>query len=588
MIRNGVVLAHGGSVKKERSAGLRPRHTPRAALGALACIVVYAAGPPGCRRPEPQAPPEARVNPGVWFEDVVDSSGVSFVHTSGHTGRYWFPEISIGGVGLLDYDGDGYLDIYFVQGGGIDPVPAEKPPNRLYRNKGDWTFEDVTVSSGTGDTGYGSGCTCADYDGDSDVDIYVTNLGPNVLYRNNGDGTFTNVTASAGVGDASGGASSAFVDYNRDGALDLFIANYLHWSKDKEIECFSASGHRDYCNPMNYRSPARDTLYRNRRDGTFEDVSAEAGLTAVFGNGLGVACADYNLDGRVDIYVANDGMPNQLWLNRGNNRFEDDALFSGCAVNGNGMSEAGMGVAAVDLHDDGDFDLFMSHLRGETNTLYVNQGGVFDDATSAMGVGAPSLGFTGFGLGFADYDNDGRLDLYVANGSVRLPPVQYDAQDPFAQPNLLFRGTSDGRFEEVMPRGGTSKLLVATSRGAAFGDLDNDGDVDIVVANKDAKPHLLRNIAPRRGNWVQFRVLDRNGGDALGAVLRVEAGHRKRWYMAQAGYSYCASNDPRVHVGLGEHQRVDAVNVRWPDGTEEAFGHYECGKTYELRRGTGK
>ncbi len=566
----------------------RPIRVGRTVALVMVCLVAGHVGPLACRKDKPSPIPEAGNKSAAWFEDVILSSKISFVHTSGQSGHFWFPEISIGGVGLLDFDGDGDLDIYLVQGGSIEQGGAAKHSNQLYRNNGNWTFEDVTASAGVGDTAYGSGCACADYDGDGDIDIYVTNWGPNVLYRNNGDGTFTNVTASAGVGDASWGASAAFFDYDRDGDLDLFIANYLHWSPDREIECASGTGQRDYCNPMNYKSPARDTLYQNKGDGTFRDISDSAGLSTVFGNGFGVACADFNQDGLVDVYVANDGMSNQLWLNKGNNRFEDDALLSGCAVNMNGMAEAGMGVAAVDLQDDGDFDLFLSHLREETNTLYINQGGFFDDASAAMGVGGPSLGYTGFGLGFGDFDLDGRLDLYVANGSVRIPPVTYDPKDPFAQPNQLFRGIDDGRFEEVMPRGGTAEELLATSRGAAFGDLDNDGNIDIVVVNKDARPHLLRNIAQRRGGWIVFRVLNRRGSDALGAVLRIDAGRRTRWRMVQSSYSYCASNDPRVHLGLGDAKSVDAVAVHWPDGLKESFGPFAAGRIYDLRRGSGK
>ncbi len=536
-----------------------------------------------CHRAAPSASTGNGANDRPWFEDVTARSNVDFEHTSGHDGHYWFPEISTGGVGLLDYDGDGYLDLYFVQGGSLGPSGTAGPGNKLYRNRGDWTFEDVTEIAGVGDAGYGMGCTAGDYDEDGDVDLYVTNVGQNVLYRNNGDGTFTDVTAQAGVGDDGWGSSCTFLDYDRDGYVDLFVANYINWSPGQELECYSRVGRRDYCSPKNYNASARDTMYRNLGDGTFEDATASSHMSQAFGNGFGIACADYNGDGHLDFYVANDGTANQLWMSDGSGRFTDEALISGCALNHYGWAEAGMGVAAVDIENDGDFDLFMSHLHEETNTFYLNRNGKFEDATSIMGLAAPSLGFTGFGLGFADFDHDGSVDLYVANGRVKFAEPRYDPDDPYAEPNLLFRGSETGQFHEVLPRGGTSTLLAATSRAAAFGDLDNDGDIDIVVVNKDGRPHLLSNIIDSPNNWIMFRALNRRGGDAVGATVRIDVADRIQWRIVQRTYSYCASNDPRIHYGLGPAQQVDAVTVRWPGGREESFGSFAAGQIYELR-----
>jgi hypothetical protein len=522
-----------------------------------------------------------------WFTEVAVASGLDFRHESGFAGPYLMPEIMAGGVGLLDYDGDGDLDVYCVQAGALDPAPGVTPPgNRLYRNRGDGTFEDVTGPAGVGDRGYGMGCACADYDGDGDVDLYVTNVGPNVLYRNEGDGTFTDVTSAAGTGDDGWGTSAAFLDHDDDGHLDLFVTNYIRWSIDNEIGCQTRGGLPDYCTPKSYQAPAPDTLYRNRGDGTFEDVTEAAGLLDAFGNGLGVTWGDFDGTGGPDLYVANDGVPNQLWINQGGGRFRDEAMLRGCAVNGEGMAEAGMGVAAVDLAVDGWPDLFLSHLSGESNTLYVNRGGMFEDRSALEGLGAPSRPRTGFGLGFADLDHDGNLDVFVANGRVTIGAVDLDPDDPYAEPNLLYRGTADGRFEPVAPDGGTAPVLVATSRAAAFGDLDGDGDIDAVVINRDGPAHLLRNERGGDGAWIMFRVLDQDGRTALGAVVTVDddAPQTRR---VETAYSYCASNDSRVHFGLGTRSDARPVRVTWPDGAVERFGPLDPGAVHELRRGRG-
>ena len=541
----------------------------------------------GCRKQSPTSGSDDAGRADAWFEEVAAGTNFTFDHVSGHESRFYMPEIMSGGVGLFDYDGDGDLDIYCVQGGSVNPAGANPPGNKLYRNLGDGAFEDVTDAAGVGDNGYGNGVACADYDADGDVDLYVTNVGPNVLYRNNGDGTFTDVTSEAGVGDESWGTSCAFVDYNGDGHLDLFIANYIKWSPEHEIDCMGRYGVLDYCSPKSYQAPAPDTLYRGKGDGRFEEVSASAGLQFAFGNGLGVAWADYNLDGRPDIYVANDGMPNQLWINAGDGTFTEEAVIRSCAVNEDGMAEAGMGVMAVDIDQDGRPDVFLSHLAGETNTLYVNEGEYFEDVTVAQGLGEPSRSATGFGLGFADFDHDGHRDIYTVNGGVRDGQRNLIPQDPNAEPNQLFRGLRGGRFSEMTPPGGVNKSLITTSRAAAFGDLDNDGDIDIVVINRDGSAYLLRNIVGSRGHWIMFRVLDKRGVDAAGAIVELEADGRRQLRTVQTAYSYQASNDPRVHFGLGDIERVDRVRVRWLSGYRERFGPFDASHLYELREGAG-
>ncbi|MEW6160906.1 MAG: CRTAC1 family protein [Verrucomicrobiota bacterium] len=555
-------------------------------------VLVLAGCLAGCKEKPANVPAQFHSSPApaaaVWFEEISKNSGLDFQHVSGHQKRFLIPEMETGGVGLLDFDNDGWLDIYCVQGGSLYPNATHRPGNKLYRNLGQWRFVDVTGTAGVGDNGYGMGCVCADFDNDGDIDLYVTNVGPNVLYRNNGDGTFRDWTQASGTGHTGWGTSGAFFDYDLDGNLDLVIANYLNWSIDREVECFSHGGQPDYCSPMNYRAPAMDTLYHNEGNGTFRDVTIEAGLDKAYGNGLGVVCADFDRDGRADIFVANDAMPNQLWMNRGDGKFVDEALLRGCAVNRMGITEAGMGVAAVDLFQRGWLDIFVTHLVGEGNRLWVNTNGFFNDWVTPKGPGAPSLLYTGFGVIFEDFDNDGELDMYAANGRVKLGPRSHDPADPYAEPNNLLRGLGQGDFAEVLPHGGTQPPLIATSRAVAAGDLDNDGAVDLVVINRDGPAHLLRNVAARQKSWLGLRVLNRKGHDAIGAMVRLEAGGRIQWRQVNPHQSYCASNDPRIHFGLGDAPQVDRLRVEWPGGETESFGPFHARQYVVVRQGAGK
>jgi hypothetical protein len=538
-----------------------------------------------CQRPQPNTPGAGEALP-QWFEEVASQRGLRFVYASGHADRHYLPEIMGGGAALFDMDNDGDLDAYLVQAGDLLDPSGNRPGNRLFRNRGDGSFEDATDGSGAGVRGYGMGVTAGDYDNDGDTDLYVTNLGPNVLLRNDGGGRFTDVSAAAGVADARWSTSAAFLDYDADGDLDLFVVNYINWSPAGELDCYSLTGVSDYCAPKNYNAPSPDTLYRNDGDGVFTDVSVGAGLRAAFGNGLGIAPGDFDGDGRLDVFVANDGMPNQLWLNRGQGRFEDAALVRGCAVDLDGRAKAGMGVHATDVDDDSDLDLLVVNLDGESDSFFRNNGAYFADDTAAVGLRVPSRPFTRFGMALLDFDNDGRLDLYEANGRVGRQSEQYSS-DVFAEPNLLLRGTTTGRFEEVSPRGGTDTTLIATSRAAAFGDIDNDGGLDIVVVNRDAPAYLLRNTV-RRGHWMAFRVVDEHGRDALGASVTLSVGARRIRRDVSAAFSYLASNDPRVHVGLGSETRVAEVKVRWLDGSVESFGEFDADRLVVLRRGAGQ
>ncbi len=571
-------------------------------LGALALCALVAAG---CSDSAATGPANGPAGDTVVFTEVAYDRE-PFVHHSGAAGEFLLPEIMCGGAGFLDYDGDGLLDLYLIDSGRLDGSGGAAFPNRLYRNKGNGRFEDVTAAAGVGgrrpqDAGvrgkasYGMGCATGDYDNDGDVDLYVTNLGPNVLYRNNGDGTFSDVTAEAGTGDPSWSTSSAFVDYDADGDLDLFVTNYVDWSDSPRFtarRCFAPSGVRDYCSSQAYAAPTTDTLYRNDGDGTFSDVSAEAGIRARAGTGLGVVCTDLNGDGRVDIYVANDQMPSFAWISSGDGRFTESAAQLGCAVDEMGKSQAGMGVASADLEDDGDFDLWKVHLHRESHILYLNRGGYFDDATSAWGLAAPTRRYTGFGTALFDYDLDGLLDAFVANGRVQIVADTTLAADVYAEPDQLLRQVEEGRFEDVTMLAGPALERVENSRAAAFGDYDNDGDIDILVANRDGPARLLRNDAPRRGNFLSLRVLDRHGRDAIGATLRCTVGARVRTAEVRTAYSYCAANDPRVHLGLGPAARVDRVEVRWPapqgpGGDVETFGPFEANQLVVLQQNLG-
>jgi hypothetical protein len=540
------------------------RHLPFALLALTACT--------------PEPPP--------WFRSCAAERGLRFQHERGPT-RYWFPEIMGGGVGLLDLDGNGTLDVYLVQSGDL-ATPSERNTDRLFTNDGHAHFTERTAELGSGERGYGMGCAIGDADEDGDPDVYVTNVGPNALLQN--DGGRLREAAQAGVADPGWGTSACWADFDADGDLDLYVANYVCWSREREMECRSNQGERDYCSPMNYDAPARDVLYRNEGGLHFSDVSERAGLGAAFGNGLGVVAADLDDDGWIDFFVANDQMPNQLWHNEGDGTFTDRALLAGCAVNKGGTAEAGMGVVAADLEDDGDLDLFVTHLRNETNVGFVNQKRFFQDETASLGLGAPSLPFTGFGAGIHDFDLDGRLDVFVANGAVTRNLVPFDPADPYAEPNQLYRGTraSDGRvrFEEVLPRGGSAEAQLGNSRGAAFGDLDEDGDVDVIVVNNGGAVELLLNQAARH-HWIGLDLRERSGRAAEGARVRLECGDLVLERLVTSGGSYCASSDPRLRCGLGERAEPVRVTVRWVDRATETFGPLEADKGHRLRRGEG-
>nr|MBS0020343.1 CRTAC1 family protein [Gammaproteobacteria bacterium] len=540
------------------------------------------------------------------FSERGAELGIGFEHFNGMLGKFYFPEIVGAGAALFDCDNDGDLDLYLVQGATLEEGEARSPPSagrilsdQLYRNdrmvQADGTprlhFTDITAASGIQEHDYGMGAAAGDIDNDGFVDLYVTNFGANRVWHNEGNCTFKDWTVRAGVGDPRWSVSAAFFDYDRDGWLDLFVGNYVDFSLAKHRPCYAPTSAQDYCSPQIYE-PLQNRLYRNRGDGTFEDVSVQAGISRESGGALGVVTADLNGDGWSDIYVANDGRPNQLWVNQRDGTFEDDALLAGAAVNRDGAAEGSMGVDAADFDGDGDEDLFMTHISDETNTVYVNDGqGWFQDQSAQTGLGAPSQGYTAFGTAWIDYDNDGWLDLFVANGEVKIIPALARAGDPYPlhQPNQLLRNLGNGRFVDVTAQAGEAFELSEVSRGAAFGDIDNDGDVDIVVTNNNGPSRLMLNNVGNQSHWLGLRLLTSAGRDAAGARVAVyRPSQPPLWRRTRTDGSYASANDPRVLVGLGNDTEVASVQIHWPSGRIEQWQGLPVDRYSNLREGEGQ
>ena len=542
-----------------------------------------------------------------WFADRATESGLRFTYFNGMSGEFYYPEMLPGGVALLDYDNDGDLDVFFAQGqmlGGKTlsdaTIPAASLPlkGRLFRNdlvvNPDGTrtlhFTDVTDQSGIDTHGYSMGVAAADFNNDGWVDLYVTNLGRNQLFRNNGDGTFTDVSKQSGTDISGWSVSAAFVDYDRDGWLDLYVGNYVGWDIPSDQRCTGLTGRRDYCPPAVYR-PQRDRLFHNNRNGTFTDVTATALPGGPFGPALGVATADFDNDGWIDLYVANDGRDNVLWMNRRNGTFTNTSLLAGVAVGADGKPKGSMGVDAGDFDNDGAEDLFTTQLPSEGNNLYRNLGsGLFEDVSASSGLGPMSLGYTGFGTAWFDFDNDGWLDLLVANGAIEAIKERGEERFPYGERKLIFRNLRNGRFEDVTPQAGSVFQQFEVSRGAAFGDIDNDGDIDVVISNLHSPARLLINTVGSRNHWIGVRLLGGsvNGRDMLGARVEVIRKNAPTlWRRARSDGSYASANDPRVVVGLGDGTDPPTVRVHWPDGRVEEWSAVAIDTWSVLRQGKG-
>jgi len=540
------------------------------------------------------------------FTDRTKEAGIDFVHFNGMSGSHYYPEVMGSGVALFDYDNDGDLDIFLVQGAMLGPKDVSQAVfhpqlplrGRLYRNdsvrNADGTctlkFVDVTEESGIRAFGYGMGVAAADFNNDGWVDLYITNFGHNQMWRNNGDGTFTDVTAETGTNVGGWSICAAFVDYDRDGWLDLFVANYVDFRFTNPKKCLSPSGAEDYCSPLAF-SPLPNRLFRNRRDGTFEDVTTRSGIGDEFTGAMGVVCADFNGDGWPDLFVSDDLRPNQLWINQHDGTFKNDALIAGCALDRDGNPQSGMGVDAGDLLGHGVEDLVMATVAAEHADLYANDGkGWFNDLSYESGLALATQRYTGFSIGMLDYDNDGWLDLFIVNGAVRTIEEQArkGSRYPLGQPNLLLHNNGKGRFEDVS-RAGSAFSRLEVGRGAAFGDIDNDGGIDVVVVNNSGPARLLMNNVGRRKPWIGFRMVgDKYHRDMLGtrvAVFRRNA--PTLWRRVHSDGSYCSSSDPRVLFGLGDAPEITKVQAHWVSGREEEWTGLPLGKYTTLREGSG-
>ncbi len=558
------------------------------------------------------APIPAGHSHGAYFTEATFEMGLDFMHDAGPVGDYFFPQIMGAGCALLDVDQDGDLDLFFVNSAArpanFKPQPGRAATHRLYLQDGAGQFRDATAGSGLETSDTGMGVAAGDVNNDGFPDLYVSNYGPDRLFLNRGDATFRDVTLAAGIDNPLWGASCSFLDYDRDGWLDLVVVNYVAY--DVDHACITPRGDQDYCHPQNFSgTPAK--LYHNetgavqvasgRRDRVrFRDVSLPAGIASLRGPGLGVVCADFSGDGWPDIFVANDSAPNFLWVNQRDGTFRDEAVQRGVATDAQGRAQANMGIALGDLNADGRGDLFVTHLSGEANALYLSHGrGSFEEAAALKGLADAGFPYTGFGTALIDLDHDGDLDLAVVNGRVlrsrpamnaganrRAPP---DFWTPYAEPNQLFLNDGSGRFDEA-----SSPLEPLTNRreigrGLSAGDIDNDGDVDLLVTYTAGPARLFRNEAPKRGHWLLVRVVDpaHGGRDDCGAVVTLTAGGRtwRRWL--NPGGSYLSSGDPRVHFGLGPAAAFDSLTIAWADSRIEEFPGGDVDRLITLTRGRG-
>jgi enediyne biosynthesis protein E4 len=534
---------------------------------------------------------------GFSFVNVAAEAGLRALTVfGGREKNEYLLETTGCGTAFLDYDGDGWLDVFLVNGTTLEGFPkGQEPTNHLYRNRHDGSFEDVTEKAGLVQSGWGQGACAGDYDNDGREDLFVSTFGQNQLYHNRGDGTFENVTRKAGLVSprTRWGVGCAFLDYDRDGRLDIFVANYidldLKTAPTPESGLCRYKGIQVACGPPGLPG-GKNVLYHNRGDGTFEDVSDKAGITRAKGTyGLGVSTLDFDDDGWVDLYVADDSSPSVLYRNNHDGTFTDIAVTSGCAYSQDGKPQAGMGVAVGDYDRNGTMDIFKTNFAGDTSTLYANTGqGFCEDRTFTGGIGLNTR-FLGWGTAFVDLDNDGWLDLFLANGHVYPEVVQLKTEAGYKQRKVVYRNLGNGRFEDVTERLGPPVTETKAARGAAFGDYDNDGDIDVVLNNVNDTPDLYRLDFKGKNHWLLVKLVGRKSNrSAIGARLRLEAGGAVQWQEVRGGGSYASQNDLRVHFGLGEAARADRLWVRWPNGLEEEWSNLAPDRVLTLEEGTGQ
>jgi hypothetical protein len=526
----------------------------------------------------------------IAFENVIDRSGIKFQMNNSATPQRHQVETMIAGVALFDYNNDGLLDIYFVNGAKLPEMDKSDPKysNRLYRNNGDGTFTDVTEKASVQGTGFGMGVAAGDWDNDGNVDLYVTGVNRNQLFHNNGDGTFTDVTIKAKVSGIhprlgkTWSISAGWFDYDNDGLLDLVVVNYVNWDLHTEPPC-TVGGIRSYCSPANYPGQP-NMLYHNNGDGTFTDVSDGSGIGKYVGKGMGVTFADYDGDGFVDMFVSNDTYRNFLFHNERNGTFSEVGTVNGVAYNENGKSIAGMGADFRDIDNDGRPDIFVTGMIGDTFPLFRNRRREFADITDRSGVAAATARMTGWGAGIVDFDNDGFKDLFASCASILDNSDEID-HVPSKQPNLVLRNSGNGHFENVSERAGRSFQGPAAHRGAAFGDLNNDGKVDVVVVTQNDRPEVFLNRSQGRNHWLLIRLIGvKSNRDGLGARIQVTpVGGSPLYNHATASVGYAASSDKRVHFGLGTAERIGTIEILWPSGRRQVMTNVKADQILSIR-----
>lgn len=524
------------------------------------------------------------------FYDVTEESGITFVHTDGSSGQYYIVETVTAGLALFDYDNDGDPDIYFANGAALPGMTVDEAPiNQLWRNEGNLTFTNVTEEAGVGDPTYSMGCIAGDVNNDGWIDLYVSNFGPNILYLNNGDGTFRDATDEWGVGDDRLGAGAAFADFNHDGWLDLFVANYVLCPLDEPISC-SRLGVPLYCDPSTYDdmyASQPDMLYINTGEGSFVDATESAGLNPMLGKGMGVVCSDFDRDGWTDIFIANDISDNFLYRNLGDGTFEEIALFVGVAFDVHGREQGSMGCDAGDSDNDGWMDIVLSVYQNQRNTVYHNKGdGTFEDAGMSSGISDESLPNVSWGTFFFDYDNDGDQDVYMGNGHLQDRIEELEPTAVYKQPDQLYQNQGDGTFHLLGDEAGPGLSLAHSTRGSVYGDLDNDGDLDMVISNSREKPTVLENVTTNENSWVNVTLQGKeNNRFGIGARVEVTAAGRTQYFEVRAGGSYQSQYDTRIHAGLGSADAIESITVRWPMGQVDEFTDVPVNQFVRLTEG---
>lgn len=569
-------------------------------MGIFFCsIVLGSCGKGESQTAKPSAPPQIpsatvesqAVTQADGFYDITKETGITFIHTDGSSGRYYIVETVTAGLGVFDYDNDGDLDIYFVNGAALPGRTFDVPPtNELWRNDGNMKFTNVTQEAGVGDTGYGMGCAMGDTNNDGFMDIYVSNFGDDVFYKNNGDGTFTDATKQAGLGDPRLGAGTVMADFNKDGHLDIFEANYVECSLVQAATC-TIQGVSTYCDPSTWDmyEPQEASLYLNNGDGTFRNASESSGITMARGRGMGVSSSDFDRDGDTDIFIANDVTENFMWQNRGDGTFEQVGLYAGVSFDLHGQEHGSMGCDFGDFNGDGWFDIIVTSYQGQPNSLFRNnQDGTFDDVTIPAGA-IGRMVTVGWACPFFDYDNDGDFDLFIANGHLQdnvekiMPNVKY------FQTNQLYRNNGDGTFTDSSAEAGPGLQAALSSRGGVMGDLDNDGDLDIVISNSRREPTILRNELHNGNHWINIKLQGtKSNHNGIGSRVEVTANGKTQVNEVRAGSCFQSHYDLRLHFGLGQAEKIDSITVIWPSGQVDTLTDVPPNQFVLIREGTGQ